>query len=342
MALHQVHRQLYGAIDLSMVYVDHVRGASHSRVDSGGNWPSRWGVRGREDLGDGLAAVFQLEQGINADDGTLGQGGRAFGRQAFVGLSHTKYGTLTFGRQYDFAYAIPPDVVMIIGGLAAATGGNGRNADLHLGGVRYDNSVKYLGRFGPVQAGLMYGLGSENDQDEVVSALVSYRDQRVNAGLACVRDNFSPVVPFVQGNRVLVGSVHYHLDPRITLVGLVGTSKAKVAADSRSKNRLVDLGLTWQLSAPFNLGFAVAQSDFNTATGAEGRISQLGVGGYHDLSRRTTLYTIASHVRSSGAAGNAYSGGGCGAWPRCCARPDSTSPPRPASGASSGTGCGAT
>jgi predicted porin len=51
-----------------------------------GSLPSRLGFRGTEDLGNGLAAVFTLESGYNQDVGTLGQGGRLFGRQAWVGL----------------------------------------------------------------------------------------------------------------------------------------------------------------------------------------------------------------------------------------------------------------
>ncbi|MDI9682324.1 porin, partial [Burkholderia cenocepacia] len=49
----------------------------------------------------GLKAIFQLENGFNSASGALGQGGRMFGRQAFVGLQSDQYGTLTLGRQYD-------------------------------------------------------------------------------------------------------------------------------------------------------------------------------------------------------------------------------------------------
>lgn len=62
---------------------------------------SRWGLKGTEDLGGGLSALFQLENGFNLNNGKLGQGGLEFGRQAFVGLSDAKYGTVTLGRQYD-------------------------------------------------------------------------------------------------------------------------------------------------------------------------------------------------------------------------------------------------
>lgn len=299
--------QLYGAIDLGLVYVDNVQGKSLTKVDGGGNWASRWGVRGREDLGGGLASVFVLEAGFNPDDGSLGQGGLAFGRQSFVGLSHVNLGTLTLGRQYDFAYAIPPDVVMIVGGLAGATGGGGVPADLHLGGVRYDNSIKYVNGFGPVQVGLMHGLGRENGDDKMTSAYAAYRSGPVNAGIAYVRDNFSPVVPSVQGNRVLVGSMHYYLSKTVTLLALAGTAKADLPADSVSKNRLVNLGVMWQALPGFHVGLALGQSRMNNAAGVEGTIRQIGAGAYYDLSRRTTVYGILNQVSSNGAAGNAYS-----------------------------------
>ena len=62
---------------------------------------TRWGLRGTEDLGGGLAAIFTLENGFDLNTGKLGQGGAEFGRQAFVGLSSSRFGTLTLGRQYD-------------------------------------------------------------------------------------------------------------------------------------------------------------------------------------------------------------------------------------------------
>lgn len=62
---------------------------------------SRWGLKGAEDLGGGLKAVFVLENGFNPNTGAASQGGLEFGRQAFVGLSSDNYGTVTLGRQYD-------------------------------------------------------------------------------------------------------------------------------------------------------------------------------------------------------------------------------------------------
>jgi predicted porin len=92
---------LYGLIDEGIDYTNNVRGHSVYEMTSGYAQGSRWGLKGAEDLGGGNSAVFQIESGFNAGSGALAQGGRGFGRQAFVGLANERYGTLTLGRQYD-------------------------------------------------------------------------------------------------------------------------------------------------------------------------------------------------------------------------------------------------
>jgi len=54
-----------------------------------------------EDLGGGLRAVYQLENGFSVDDGTLGQGGRIFGRWAWAGLAGS-WGEVRLGRQWAY------------------------------------------------------------------------------------------------------------------------------------------------------------------------------------------------------------------------------------------------
>src|SRR5580658_8842220 len=92
---------LYGVIDEGINYTSNVGGNREFEMVSGYAQGSRWGLKGSEDLGGGLKAVFQLENGFNANSGTLAEGGRLFGRQAYVGLSDDKYGTITIGLQYD-------------------------------------------------------------------------------------------------------------------------------------------------------------------------------------------------------------------------------------------------
>ncbi|RKU00097.1 porin [Burkholderia sp. Nafp2/4-1b] len=92
---------LYGVVDAGFAYTNNQGGKSNIQQTSGKLSGSRWGLKGAEDLGGGLQAVFTLESGFRPSDGGLGQGGRLFGRSAYVGLSKTDLGTLTFGRQYE-------------------------------------------------------------------------------------------------------------------------------------------------------------------------------------------------------------------------------------------------
>ncbi|MFM0005122.1 porin [Paraburkholderia dipogonis] len=116
MAAHNANAQssvtLYGLLDLGVTYVNsaqtsrsgsHLNGASQIALTDGhatGLSGSRWGLRGTEDLGGGLKAIFVLENGFMANSGALAQGGSEFGRQVYVGLS-SNAGTVTVGRQYD-------------------------------------------------------------------------------------------------------------------------------------------------------------------------------------------------------------------------------------------------
>ncbi|RBL65084.1 porin, partial [Pseudomonas sp. MWU13-2625] len=92
---------LYGLIDAGITYTNNQHGHSAWQETSGSVNGSRWGLRGTEDLGGGLKAIFTLESGFRPSDGGLGQGGRLFGRSAYVGLAKSGIGTLTFGRQYE-------------------------------------------------------------------------------------------------------------------------------------------------------------------------------------------------------------------------------------------------
>ncbi len=62
------------------------------------NGNSRWGVRGTEDLGGGLKAGFNFEQGVNLQDGSLAQSGPGpFSRAAWMNLSGG-FGEIRLGR----------------------------------------------------------------------------------------------------------------------------------------------------------------------------------------------------------------------------------------------------
>ncbi|MBA9902053.1 porin [Burkholderia cepacia] len=150
---------LYGIIDTGVEYVSHANAAGDGvfRMPAiTGSLPSRWGLRGVEDLGGGLKALFTLENGFNVRGGDIGQGGRLFGRQAWVGLS-SNYGNLTFGRQYTMTYiALLENEIM---GPAIYSLGS---LDAYVPSARSDNSIVYKGTFSGLTVGLTYSFGRDS------------------------------------------------------------------------------------------------------------------------------------------------------------------------------------
>ena len=93
---------LYGVIDASTSHMSNqtVAGGKKFSLDASNLSSSRWGLKGTEDLGNGLKANFNLESSLNVDTGTAGN---LFDRNASVGLSGS-FGTVNVGRQTNLAY----------------------------------------------------------------------------------------------------------------------------------------------------------------------------------------------------------------------------------------------
>ncbi|SAK95979.1 porin [Caballeronia ptereochthonis] len=129
---------LYGLISAGVGFATNQGGKNAWQALSGTNQNPRWGLKGKEDLGQGLSAIFQLENGFNVMTGAAAQNGREFGRQAYVGLSDRSYGTLTFGRQYDAIHDYIGPVIIASNGVNIGDNDNGYND------IRVQNSVKYV------------------------------------------------------------------------------------------------------------------------------------------------------------------------------------------------------
>ena len=80
---------LYGEIDDALAYYNNVGHASLVTMQGADLTTNQWGIKGKEDLGGGFQAIFNLENGFDINTGKLRQGGREFGKNAWVGLSST-------------------------------------------------------------------------------------------------------------------------------------------------------------------------------------------------------------------------------------------------------------
>lgn len=159
-AFGQTNIQLYGVLDTGIEFVTHAgpTGENLWRVPGiTGTMPSRWGIRGNEDLGGGLHAVFTLENGFNVRAGDVNQGGRLFGRQSWVGLQND-WGTLSFGRQYSMTFWALSDADIlgpdIYGGLGSF--------DAYIPNARSDNTVAYKGTWRGLTFGATWSFGRDS------------------------------------------------------------------------------------------------------------------------------------------------------------------------------------
>ena len=152
---------LYGNIDTAIEYVNNISdgaGGSNSSVhftNLTSSWTSYWGLRGTEKLSDNLSAVFNLESGFNPGTGTSNQGGRLFGRQAWVGLKGD-WGQLALGRQYNmFHWA------NIHGDIMGPNAYGLSAIDSYFPNARMDNSVTYRGNFDSFTFGAAWARGRD-------------------------------------------------------------------------------------------------------------------------------------------------------------------------------------
>lgn len=206
---------LYGSLDAGIVYANKVGaqfangtyhgGASIWEQGSGTVSDTYWGMRGSEDLGGGLHAIFTLEGNFNINNGQMRESGTLFDSQAFVGLQSNQYGTVTLGRQYD-------SVVDYLAPLSEAGSGPGN----HLAGHPFDNdnldhllmfknTVKYSSvDYEGFKAGGMYGFSNQADgfaNGRAWSIGASYARGPLNVAAGYLQQNNTPGQPNGAGSN---------------------------------------------------------------------------------------------------------------------------------------------
>ncbi|MGB3835476.1 porin [Castellaniella sp.] len=328
---------LYGILDTGYGYqnykYDHDgadQTAKTSGLRSGTVNGNRFGLKGSEDLGNGLRAIFQLEQGFD-----LGNGGytaadkesRQFHRQAFVGLSSDSWGTFTMGRQYSAGVEV---------GNLISNGWNLGDVDKVFGGVGYgnriDNSFKYVTPdFAGFKAIALYG--SEGDdtitRDEgQATAPANERTSRTSLGLTYANGPISAGASYDRSGQtanddaITSWNLNAAYDFEVVKLSLAygqdrhgklgwggkangyidGLRNATSYKDLKSNNYHVGL------SAPLAGGKLYAGWNYSTSnlddadkwSSEAGNISTYQINYFYPLSKRTGVYTYASYGKNLG------------------------------------------
>lgn len=334
---------LYGLVDYGFNYTHYdadytgVDDDSSFQMKSGQNSGSRFGLRGSEDLGNGLKVGFVLENGFDADTGALGFQGRLFGRESQAYLEGS-FGKVSFGRMGQLASA--NGTYGLLGAFSPfSTGWGNTVGPKHVmanGCDRFDNMISYQ---------------SPNFAGFTVYAQYSFKNNVNNAGdeNKSNTDRYYGIgATYKTGNLALLGvvdSINYanaslgsegHSDDDMLTVTLGGTydfevvklyaigqyfdNAYKVGAQSAYSNPAFDAlkvdyssgyyfnggmegyGMALGVSAPAFGGTAKAQAGYMDAEcidDADYSVSRFNfsVGYDYNLSKRTSLYTAANFTK---------------------------------------------
>ncbi|MCF0253684.1 MAG: porin [Duodenibacillus sp.] len=190
---------VYGKADVGLAFTSVKNGVDSGRTNTlhelnGQTAGSRWGLKGVEDLGNGLKVGFILENSFNTDDGTLGQNSRLFGRESRVYID-SPYGRLSFGRLGCLMGGANGGKIGAISALGTSWDVNSAQIEYMVKGAgRVDNAVEYqtptfAGLTGYVQYSMkkdtVKGSGTENktDADRYLAGAVTYKNGPINGVL---------------------------------------------------------------------------------------------------------------------------------------------------------------
>ncbi|MGF6779965.1 porin [Paraburkholderia sp. GAS334] len=314
---------LYGIVDAGLTYTNNQKGKSNFQATQGNVQGSRWGLLGTEDLGGGNKVSFKLENGFSLETGAAGQGGRIFGRSAWVALTNNKAGSITLGRQYNSVQDYLSNL-QINGVGAMSQYGNAvyDNDDLN-NTYRTNNAVKYTT---PTIAGLtanaMYAFSNaagdfSNNRAWSVGADYVNGPVRLDAAYsltdhpatsttgAAPSDNYyntgSSIISNVARNQVWGAGGQYVFGPAIFAL-LYTNSQFQLNSGGSLHFTNYEASARYQLTPAtlLALGYIYTNQTSSSAIAKNAHYNQLSLGGEYFLSKTTDLYLNGIYQRSSG------------------------------------------
>lgn len=313
--LAQTSVSLYGRVDGGVEYLNHLSapGGSATRWRAeGGDWgTSMLGLKGAEDLGGGLSAVFNLETGFQVMNGTTG-GDRLFSRRAYVGLNSGRWGQLQAGRNLfidsDGVWEFDPFVQQAFSSASLVRGRNwqqtNNNIEYHspvIGG--FDVQAQYA--FGNQARGFNYGASDEFGRSDGI--MVTYHSPLFDVrGLYDeLRDSngrFSNI--FASSREYFVGA-----NVKLSQLKIQGAYTHYAAPDTPAglayRADHYWLGASYLANPQWSItagGYYVKVGDGggDAAHDPSGHAMMYVLGTTYNLSKRTFLYGTVAYVRNGG------------------------------------------
>ena len=233
-------------------------------VNGSGQNNSRWGMRGTEDLGGGMKALFVLEGGFQPDTGEMAtisnQGGGLFGRQAWVGLS-SGFGTVGLGRQYP-AYDDLRGATNMIYDSNFATTATVWGTGLQDYQNRSSNAIKYTSPdFAGFSGAITYGFGeNKTNANATATPPTPARDAENVASIHFKYANGPLLVGFAhQREKQVIGGTYFGSRAPGGVTIAVGLPSAPATVNATRKYNLV--------GASYDFGVAKITAQYNQAKG---------------------------------------------------------------------------
>jgi predicted porin len=320
--------QLYGIVDLGVEHLSYDN-TTVNRLGSGIQSGSRIGLKGTEDLGGGLSAMFQLETGFCANgnaagtsavyggaltngqpQGAQGQAGGSYctsgstfmGRTSIVGLTGG-FGSVVMGRMYSPYFNIAASADPFGAGLTGSITNIDQSAGTY---VRLSQTVAYMTpTIAGFQGTLAYAFGGQpgnNSNGRGYAAALTYDNGPISAGGSYLNHNYTTATG-LNGTYVtnklwniyggydfgVAKVTAYYSDAKYQIPGIYETSTASATPEWK----------TWLIGATVPVGPGAILASYGRTKDANlgsSTAKQYAIGYTYALSKRTNLYTSYSHI----------------------------------------------
>lgn len=287
--------QLYGLIGSYVGSIKRSDAVERTTVvGSGGLTTSWWGIRGSEDLGNGVKGIFQLEQFFQPDNGGAGRSATdpgGFSRSGWVGLSGA-FGQVTIGR-HTSPYYVSMQMVNPFGASVAFSplvvqSYVGTFSNTVIGDTVWNNVVQYVApTVGGLSTTVVFAPGEVAGNNNVNNASVHlrYTNGALTAVLSAQRVRTAAVAPST-GQQAYLGGVAYNAG----FAKLYASYQATDSAVTDVRSRTWQLGTSVPVTKTGSILASWAHTNVNNPKLVVGGHDTAGLGYDYYLSRRTDVY----------------------------------------------------
>ena len=285
---------VYGSIDGGL-RSDTGAGKTMNTFGSGTYNSNRWGIKGSEDLGDGMKANFGLEGSFLTGTGEVGSTSSTattntatnsntdlFARNATVGVSGS-FGSVDLGRQYSVAFKTVGlydpfgfKFIKIAGGESAAMV------------TRYNNDVSYTGKFGDVTVMAEHNVpATGDDSSSTTAAGVGFSSGPITVGGAYSATK-AVVGSIADTKYYTVGAAFNFGDGKVSVGHSNNTVAAAVSGGNDTVTKQTFIGASYNVTSKVGVTAAVYKKVVTVA--ADVTDTKMMLAATYALSKRTNFY----------------------------------------------------